>query len=215
MNSSGRQAARPWARSPRSRRRAGSRRWAFPRSPTRLRRPSTRERRSPSLIADWLAQTDPTPTPPPNPPPTYQDTDFDIWSQTLASADPTGYLFLDLDTLTQGYLIPPFVASPCQTANAGQTTLTFVGTAIGIGVGMPVSGKNIAPDTTVTNVDTITTVKLSKAHCRERGHDYDADHVQRWKFSDHRDAQYQYRVGACPDVRRGILRRGHRRKHDR
>jgi hypothetical protein len=115
------------------------------------------------LVADWLAQTDPTPTPAPNPPLTYQDTDFDIWSQTLAPTDPIGYLFLDLDTLTQGYLIPPFIASPSQTTNAGQTTLTFVGTAIGIGVGMPVSGKNIAPDTTVTTVNTITTVKLSKA----------------------------------------------------
>jgi len=114
------------------------------------------------LVTDWLAQTDPTPTPAPNPPLTYQDTDFDIWSQTLATTDPTGYLFLDLDTLTQGYLIPPFIASPFQTTNTGQTTLTFVGKAIGIGVGMPVSGKNIAPDTTVTKVDTITTVKLSK-----------------------------------------------------
>src|SRR5262249_17852800 len=72
------------------------------------------------------------------------------------------YLFLELDTLTQGYLIPPFIASPVQTTNAGQTTLTFAGTAIGIGVGMPVSGKNIAPDTSVTKVDTITTVQLSK-----------------------------------------------------
>ena len=67
------------------------------------------------LVADWLAQTDPTPTPAPNPPLTYQDTDFNIWSQTLAvPADSTGYLFLDLDTLTQGYLIPPFTASPSQ-----------------------------------------------------------------------------------------------------
>ena len=64
------------------------------------------------LVQDWLAQTDPTPTPPPNPPLTYQNTDFNVWSQTLAATDATGYLFLDLDTLTQGYLIPPFTASP-------------------------------------------------------------------------------------------------------
>jgi hypothetical protein len=123
------------------------------------------------LVADWLAQTDPTPTPAPNPPLTYQDTDFNIWSQTLAApTDSTGYLFLDFDTLTQGYLIPPFTASPSQATNAGQTTLTFVAAAIGIGVGMPVSGKNIAPDTTVTKVETVTstsgtttTVTLSTA----------------------------------------------------
>ncbi len=115
------------------------------------------------LVADWLAQTDPTPTPAPNPPLTYQNTDFNVWSQTLALADPTGYLFLDLDTLTQGYLIPPFTASPSQPTTAGLKTLTFVGTAIGIGVGMPVSGTNIAPDTTVSKVDTVTTVTLSKA----------------------------------------------------
>src|SRR5271165_7174930 len=109
------------------------------------------------LVGDWLAQTDPTPTPAPNPPHTYQNNDFDVWSQKLASADPTGYLLLDLDTLTQGYLIPPFTASPSQSTNTGLNTLTFVGTAIGFGVGMPVSGKNIAPDTTVTKVDTVTT----------------------------------------------------------
>jgi hypothetical protein len=114
------------------------------------------------LVTDWLAQTDPTPTPAPNPPLTYQNNDFNVWSQTLAPADPTGYLFLDLDTLTQGYLIPPFTASPSQPTNAGLTTLTFVGTAIGIGVGMPVSGTNIAPDTTVTKVETVTTVTISK-----------------------------------------------------
>jgi hypothetical protein len=109
------------------------------------------------LVSDWLAQTAPTPT---NPPLTYGVTDFNIWSQTLASADPTGYLFLDLDTLTQGYLIPPFTASPTQPANAGQTTLTFAGTSIGIGVGMPVSGTNIAPATVVTKVETVTTVTI-------------------------------------------------------
>ena len=115
------------------------------------------------LVADWLAQPDPTPTPAPNPPLTYENTDFNIWSQTLASADPTGYLMLDLDTLTQGYLIPPFTASPSQTTNSGLTTLIFVGTGIGIGVAMPVTGNNIAPDTTVVKVDTVTTVTISKA----------------------------------------------------
>ena len=115
------------------------------------------------LVTDWLAQTDPTPTPAPNPPLTYENTDFNLWSQTLAPTDPTGYLFLDLDTLTQGYLIPPFTASPHQPTDTGLNTLTFVGTAIGIGVGMPISGTNIAPDTTVTEVDTITTVTISKA----------------------------------------------------
>jgi hypothetical protein len=126
------------------------------------------------LVADWLAQTDPTLTlaTPPNPPPTYQDIDFDLWSQSqyMAQTDPThfasGYLFLDLDTLTQGYLIPPFTASPSQPTGTGANTLTFNGTAIGIGVGMPVGGSNIAPGTTVTKVDTsatTTTVTLSAA----------------------------------------------------
>src|ERR1039457_3415750 len=117
------------------------------------------------LVAAWLAQTDPTPVPAPNPPLTYDNTDFNIWSQILAPppADPAGYLFLDLDTLTQGYLIPPFTASPSQATTAGLKTLTIVGTAIGIGVGMPVSGKNIAPDTSVAKVETVTTVTLSKA----------------------------------------------------
>jgi len=117
------------------------------------------------LVTDWLAQTDPTPTPPPNPPLTYENTDFNIWSQTLASTDSSGYLQLDLETLTQGYLIPPFTASvsPSQPTAAGQKTLTFVGTAIKIGPGMPVSGTNIAPDTTVVSVNTVTTVTLSTA----------------------------------------------------
>jgi hypothetical protein len=114
------------------------------------------------LVNDWLMQPDPTPTPAPNPPLTYQNTDFKIWSQTLAPADQSGYLFLDLEALTKGYLIPPFTASPSAPTSAGLTTLTFTGTAIGIGVGMPVSGKNIAPDTNVIKVDTVTAVTLSK-----------------------------------------------------
>ena len=162
------------------------------------------------LVADWLAQTDPR-HPAPNPPLTYQDTDFNIWSQTLAPTDPTGYLFLDLDTLTQGYLIPPFIASPSQTTNAGQTTLTFIGTAIGIGVGMPVSGKNIAPDTTVTKVDTVTTVTLSQALTGERRHDSNPDTFNSGNSPITRNTQRQYRVRNDADVFRGILdRRNHR-----
>lgn len=122
-----------------------------------------------ALVKDWLGTTDPTPTPPPNPPLTYQNTDFNIWTQQLASSDPQGYLYLDLDALTQGYVIPPFTASP--TGASTSTTLTFAtldsnGIAIGIGVGMTVSGTNIAPGTTVTVVTTsgaTTTVTLSSA----------------------------------------------------
>lgn len=113
------------------------------------------------LVADWLSQTDPTPTPTPNPPPTYQDNDFFIWSQTLSASDPTGYLFLDLDALTQGYIIAPFTGSPSTTALAGSTALQFQGVGLGIAAKMPVSGTNISPDTVVTKVDTITTVTLS------------------------------------------------------
>jgi hypothetical protein len=116
-----------------------------------------------ALVKDWLATTDPTPTPPPNPPPTYQDTDFNIWTQQLAASDPQGYLALDLDALTKGDVIAAFSASPSSsTAN----TLTFPalnpnGTLLGVGVGMPVSGPNIALGTTVNKVDTVTTVTIS------------------------------------------------------
>jgi Tc toxin complex TcA C-terminal TcB-binding domain/Protein of unknown function (DUF2934) len=114
------------------------------------------------LVGDWLSTTDPTPTPTPNPPLTYQNTDFNIWTQQLDSSDPQGYLYLDLDALTQGYVIPPFTASP-GVATAAGNTLTFDGTGIGIGAGMPVSGNNIAPGTTVTQTVAITTVQLSKS----------------------------------------------------
>ncbi len=121
------------------------------------------------LIADWLATTDPTPTPPPNPPLTYENTDFNIWTQQLASSDPQGYLYLDLDALTQGYVIPPFTAIP--TGAPTPATLTFSaqnsdGTAVGIGVGMTVSGNDIAPGTVVTAVSTsgsTVTITLSPA----------------------------------------------------
>ncbi|MFZ1009277.1 MAG: neuraminidase-like domain-containing protein [Candidatus Sulfotelmatobacter sp.] len=106
------------------------------------------------LVQDWLKAPDPTPTPAPNPPLTYQNTDFNIWTQQLAPTDQQGYLYLDLYALTKGYVIPSFNA-PAIGSTA--TTLTFAalnsdGTQIGIGVGMPVSGTNIAPGTTVTGV---------------------------------------------------------------
>lgn len=115
------------------------------------------------LVGDWLSSSDPTPTPPPNPPLSYQNTDFNIWTLQLAKSDPQGYLALDLDALTKGFVIPKFSLSPTSsTAN----TLTFSGqnadgTLIGVGKGMPVSGPNIAPGTTVNKVDTVTTVTLS------------------------------------------------------
>ena len=76
------------------------------------------------LISNWLAQTDPTPFPPPNPPLSYQHTDFNIWQLTLASADPQGYLYLDLDALTQGYSIPAFTLTP--TGAPSPTTLPLM-----------------------------------------------------------------------------------------
>ena len=120
------------------------------------------------LVGDWLAATDPTPNPAPNPPLTYLNTDFNIWTRNLAPADQQGYLALDLDALTQGYVIPSFSAFPSSAAGA---TLTFPalnpdGTLLGVGVGMPVSGTNIAPGTIVTVVSTTggnTTVTLNPA----------------------------------------------------
>jgi hypothetical protein len=117
------------------------------------------------LVSDWLATLDPTPTPAPNPPLTYQNTDFNIWTQQLAPSDQQGYLYLDLYALTKGYVIPPFTASPTSSTS---TSLTFParnpdGTAVGIGAGMPISGPSIAPGTTVTQALTVTTVKLSTA----------------------------------------------------
>jgi hypothetical protein len=59
-----------------------------------------------SLVKAWLAATDPDGSgPPPNPPPSYEQKDFSIW-QNLATANPAGYVALDLYTLTQGYMIP-------------------------------------------------------------------------------------------------------------
>jgi len=116
-----------------------------------------------NLVTDWLSQTDPATDPPPNPPLTYENTDFNIWSQLIAKDEPQGYLYLDLDALTQGYVIPQVTATP---SAASGDTLTFSGIATGIGVGMPVSGANIPAGTTVTTVassQTVTTVTLSAA----------------------------------------------------
>ena len=120
-----------------------------------------------NLIKDWLNADDPTPVPAPNPPPTFQTVDFDIWVKKLEVSDPQGYLYLDLDSLTQGYVIPSFTAAV--TTGAG-TTLTFDGSGTGIATGMPVTGLNIAAGTVVANVvvNTVagastTTVTLSAA----------------------------------------------------
>jgi hypothetical protein len=114
-----------------------------------------------SLVTHWLAAIDPTvttpPTPPPNPPLSYQNKDFNIWSKQLSQSDPAGYLALDLDALTQGYVIPTFTAQTSVNAASG-STLTFSSTTgLGIGVGMPVSGTNIPAGATVQSVTTATT----------------------------------------------------------
>ena len=98
-----------------------------------------------SLISDWLGAGEP---PAENPPLTYPNTDFNIWTQTLAGTHLPGYLDLDLDALTQGYVIPPFAASPTIGTAAGSAALTFAA-GLGIGPGMPVTGPNIAAGTTV------------------------------------------------------------------
>jgi hypothetical protein len=115
-----------------------------------------------SLVSDWLIASDPAALSPVNPPLTYLNTDFNIWTQVLEASDPQGYLFLDLDALTQGFIIPPFSASP-SVATAAGTTLTFEGGSTGIGAGMPIGGTNIAPGTVVTQAIAITTVTLSAA----------------------------------------------------
>ena len=99
-----------------------------------------------ALVSKWLAATDPSGTQ--NPAPGYQNDDFTIWSQTLAQ-DKEGYLDLDLDALTQAYVIPPFAASP--TAVHSGSSLTFA-SGSGIGAGMPVFGPGIAAGTTVQSV---------------------------------------------------------------
>jgi Tc toxin complex TcA C-terminal TcB-binding domain len=118
-----------------------------------------------SLVGAWLSALDLSLAEPQNPPLTYANNDFNIWTQHLASTDPAGYLDLDLEALTQGHLIPPVTASPSAGVPSGPV-LTFP-SALGIGPGMPVSGPNIAPGTTVLSVrpttsDTVT-VTLSAA----------------------------------------------------
>ena len=83
-----------------------------------------------SLISGWLAALAPAPATIPNPPLTYQQIDFNIWTQKLDGTDPQGYLDLDLEALTEGYIIPPFQKTP---ATASGSTLTF--TVIGLGIG--------------------------------------------------------------------------------
>jgi Tc toxin complex TcA C-terminal TcB-binding domain/Protein of unknown function (DUF2934) len=109
-----------------------------------------------SLVGDWLSAIDPAGADPQNPPLTYQNTDFDIWTQVLATEDPQGYVAVDLDALTQGYVIPPIPLGPA--SNPGPTTLTFAN-GVGIGAAMPVTGPNVPSGTTVTDV--ATTVTLS------------------------------------------------------
>jgi hypothetical protein len=112
-----------------------------------------------SLVKAWLGATDPGGTQ--DPPPTYQEDDFAVWSRQLAVKDPDGYLELDLDTLTRGFVIPPFAASPIASTTSG-STLTFA-PGSGIGVGMPVSGPGLAPGTTVTDVKASGAVTVSPA----------------------------------------------------
>jgi hypothetical protein len=58
-----------------------------------------------ALVNAWRDATDPNGSgPPPNPPPTYEQKDFTIW-QSLAAANPAGYVALDLYAVTQGYAI--------------------------------------------------------------------------------------------------------------
>ena len=147
-----------------------------------------------SLVIAWLAAIDPTaaippnPQPPlPNPPLSYANKDFNIWSQQLAPADPTGYLVLDLYALTQGFVLPSFklntsgdapsgatlkfiempppaVTTTTRICPSGSSGLTFGGPGgtDGLSAGMAVSGTNIAPGTVIQNI-TPTTVTLSLA----------------------------------------------------
>jgi len=76
-----------------------------------------------SLISDWLSAVDPATTSPVNPPLTYQNADFNIWTQQLSSKDPQGYLDLDLDALIQGYIIPGSSATLAEKIAALLSTL--------------------------------------------------------------------------------------------
>jgi Tc toxin complex TcA C-terminal TcB-binding domain len=102
-----------------------------------------------ALINLWLSATAPTITP--NPQPTYENIDFNIWTTNLAPAEPQGYLELDLDALTQGFVIPPIKLTP---DTASGSTLTFNAIGLGIGPEMPVSGSIITQGTVVSTVTT-------------------------------------------------------------
>ena len=112
-----------------------------------------------SLVSAWLGATDPGTAQ--NPPPSYAEDDFAVWSGQLAVADAQGYLDLDLDALTRGFVIPPFAASPVAATTFG-SMLTF-GPGSGIGAGMPVSGPGIAPGTVVTGVSASGAVTINPA----------------------------------------------------
>jgi hypothetical protein len=111
-----------------------------------------------SLVSDWLLQLVPAATSSSTPPLTYENQDFNIWTQQLAPLDPQGYLYLDLDALTEGYIIPPFSSTPSLAAASGsQLMFAGIGTT-GIGVGMPVIGTNIPAGTTVQQCATVVVV---------------------------------------------------------
>ena len=111
------------------------------------------------LVSAWLDATDPGTAQ--NPPPSYAEDDFAVWSGQLAVTDPQGYLDLDLDALTRGFVIPPFAASPVAETTSG-STLTF-GPGSGIGAGMPVSGPGIAPGTIVTGASASGVITINPA----------------------------------------------------
>ncbi|MGD0063986.1 MAG: hypothetical protein ABSB76_11165, partial [Streptosporangiaceae bacterium] len=99
-----------------------------------------------SLVKAWLDAVDPDISV--SPPPSYQYEDFTVWAEQLAINQAAGCLQLDLDALTQGYIIPSFTASPSATADDPGATLSFPAGS-GIGPGMPVSGPGIQAGTTV------------------------------------------------------------------
>ena len=99
-----------------------------------------------ALVSDWLDRHRSLGHPEPAaelPERRLHDLVTDRWPRT-----DEGYLDLDLDALTQGYVIPPFAASP--TAVHSGSTLTFA-SGSGIGAGMPVSraghrGRHHSPE---------------------------------------------------------------------
>jgi hypothetical protein len=122
-----------------------------------------------TLTTRWLAFDTPAAAAA-NPPPTYAQIDFTEWRQ-LATAEPAGYLALDLQALTEGYAIPTVTLRPTQDAAAGAVTLTFAADAdADLAQGTPLSGPGLTAGATVSAVmiDTsmtppIMTVTLSSA----------------------------------------------------